>query len=229
MEKRPQRTLARTLSCGAQCVKLVLVAVLFAPALLASKQFSEKTPAATSKVKSVEVSEKQRAKELVKIYSIVKSHRPDITDGEIWRVSEVIFEESSKRKLDPLLVLAVIQIESGFQYTAVSSNGARGIMQIMPDTGKSLAKQLGKEHGLRPVTFTPDSLDDPLFNIRLGIYYLHNLKKQFRDLSLTLSAYNVGPAEVQSRLASRLELTDEFVALVLDAYQRHKNATQPRF
>ena len=229
MEECPQRTPARTLSCGAQCVKLVLVAVLFAPALLASKQFSEKTRAATSKVKSVEVSEKPRAKELVKIYSIVKSHRPDITDGEIWRVSEVIFEESSKRKLDPLLVLAVIQIESGFQYTAVSSNGARGIMQIMPDTGKSLAKLLGKEHGLRPVTFTPDSLDDPLFNIRLGIYYLHNLKKQFRDLSLTLSAYNVGPAEVQSRLASRLELTDEFVALVLDAYQRHKNATQPRF
>src|SRR6266508_3125048 len=217
MEKRPQRTPARTLSCGAQGVKLVLVAVLFAPALLASKQFAEKTPAATSKVKSVEVSEKQWAKEFVKIYSIVKSHRPDITDGEIWRVSEVIFEESSKRKLDPLLVLAVIQIESGFQYTAVSSNGARGIMQIMPDTGKSLAQLLGKQHGLRPVTFTPDSLDDPLFNIRLGIYYLHNLKKQFRDLSLTLSAYNVGPAEVQSRLASRLELTDEFVALVLDA------------
>src|SRR6266498_1467860 len=230
MEKRPQKTRARTLRWGVQCAKLIFVAALFAPALFASKQFSEKaTPASAPKVKPVEVSAKPRPKELVGIYSIVKSHRPDITDAEIWNLSEVIWEESFKRKVDPLLVLALIQIESGFQHTAVSPSGARGIMQIMPDTGKSLAKLLGREHGLRPIAFRPESLDDPQLNIRLGVYYLHDLMKQFRNLSLTLSAYNVGPAEIQNQLDNDLELADEFAALVLDAYQRYKNAKQPRF
>ena len=54
-----------------------------------------------------------------------------------------ILEESAKRKIDPLLVLAVIKIESGFQYAAVSPVGARGIMQIMPDTARSLTHSVG--------------------------------------------------------------------------------------
>jgi hypothetical protein len=170
MEKCPKKTLARTLTCGARCAKVVLAAALFAPAFFASVQISEKTrPVTASDVKGVEVLEKPRPKELVKIYSIVKSHRPDIADSEIWNVSEVILEESSKRTLDPLLVLALIRIESGFQYTPVSPSGARGIMQIMPETGKSLAKSLGREYGLRPIAFRPESLDDPLLNIQLGI------------------------------------------------------------
>jgi len=230
MEKRPKKTLARTLSCGAHCAKVVLTAALFVPAYFASTQVSERTkPTSDSAVKVVEVSEKPRPKELVKVYSIVKSHRPDLSDSEIWDVSEVILEESFKRKLDPLLVLALIQIESGFQYAAVSPSGARGIMQIMPDTGKSLARSLGREYGLRSIAFRPESLDDPLLNIQLGIYYLHGLKKQFRDLSLALSAYNAGPAEIQSRLDNDIEFADEFVALVMDAYERYKNTTHPRF
>src|SRR5438094_8604887 len=106
MEKRPQKTRARTLSSGAHCAKLIFVAILFAPALFASKQFSEKaTPASASKVKPVEVSEKPRPKELVRIYSIVKSQRPDITDAEIWNLSEVIWEESVKLKHNTHLAL----------------------------------------------------------------------------------------------------------------------------
>jgi hypothetical protein len=100
MEKCPKKTLARTLTCGARCAKVVLAAALFAPAFFASVQISEKTrPVTASDVKGVEVLEKPRPKELVKIYSIVKSHRPDIADSEIWNVSEVILEESSKRTL----------------------------------------------------------------------------------------------------------------------------------
>jgi soluble lytic murein transglycosylase-like protein len=230
MKRRSAKTLARTLTCGAHCAKVVLAAALFAAAFFASVQVSEKTrPATASDVKGIEVLEKPRPKELVKIYSIIKSHRPEIADSEIWNVAQVILEESSKRELDPLLVLALIRIESGFQYTPVSPSGARGIMQIMPDTGKSLAKSLGREYGLRPSAFSMESLDDPLLNIQLGIYYLHGLKKQFRDLSLTLSAYNAGPLEIQSRLDNNLELADEFATLVLDAYERYKNAKHPRF
>ncbi|MET0586852.1 MAG: lytic transglycosylase domain-containing protein, partial [Candidatus Binatia bacterium] len=146
-----------------------------------------------------------------------------------WRVAEVVWEECAKRKIDPLLVLALIKIESGFQYAAVSPVGARGIMQIMPDTARSLTHSIGGNDGIRPTAFRPEALDDPLLNIRLGVYYLHGLKTQFQDLNLTLSAYNFGPAELQNRLDNNLDYSSDFAALVLDAYQRYQQAKHPAF
>jgi len=211
--------------------KFFLTVALFVPALFAFQSSSEqsRTSTAARVVKVVEVSPKPRSKELVKIYSIVKSHRRDITDAETWRVSEVILEESSKRKIDPLLVLALIKVESGFRSTTVSPMGARGLMQIMPDTGRSLTHTVGHEYGLRLTAFRPESLDDPLLNIRLGVHYLHDLKKQFQDISLALSAYNFGPAEIQNRLENNIEFPSEFAALVLDAYQRFQRRKHPAF
>jgi len=229
MEKRPKQTLARTLARA--CTKIVLISALFIPAFFAFKQFSgqAKTPAAATTVKVVEVAERPRSKELVKIYSIVKSHRPEINDSEAWSVAEVILGESAKRKLDPLLVLALIRVKSDFQYAVVSPSGARGLMQIMPDTGKFLSAVLGRESNLRPAAFRPESLDEPHFNIRLGTYYLHDLKKQFQDLTVTLTAYNFGPIEIQNRLDNNLEFPSDFASLVLDAYERYKKAKQPTF
>jgi soluble lytic murein transglycosylase-like protein len=229
MEKRPERTLARTLVCG--CTKLLLLCALFVPAFIIFDKLSEQAvqhQAGASRSNPVNVAE-PHSKELVRIYSIVKSHRADVTDAEAWRVAEVIMEESAKRKIDPLLVLALIQVESGFQYDVVSPSGARGLMQIMPDTGRSLTHALGREYGLRPVAFRPESLDDPLLNIRLGIYYLHDLKRQFRDLNLALSAYNCGPVEIQNRLENNVDFPFDFASLVLDAYQRYQNAKHPAF
>jgi hypothetical protein len=231
MEKRPEKTPPRTLVCGIFCTKLLTVVVLFAPALLAFKSLSEQT--AVAKPAPVEtavaVVEKPRPRELVRIFSIIKAHRPQTSEEETWRVSEVILEECAKRKIDPLLVLALIQVESGFQATAVSPAGARGIMQIMPDTARALTHRVGREYGIRPAAFTPEALDDPLLNIRLGVYYLHGLKNQFQDLILTLSAYNFGPVELQNRLDNNLEYSSEFTAAVLDAYQRYQHARHPSF
>ncbi len=226
-----QKTPARTLGHAIIGTKFFLTVALFVPALFAFQSLSEqsRTSTAARVVKVVEVSPKPRSKELVKIYSIVKSHRRDITDAETWRVSEVILEESSKRKIDPLLVLALIKVESGFRSTTVSPMGARGLMQIMPDTGRSLTHTVGHEYGLRLTAFRPESLDDPLLNIRLGVHYLHDLKKQFQDISLALSAYNFGPAEIQSRLENNIEFPSEFAALVLDAYQRFQRSKHPAF
>jgi soluble lytic murein transglycosylase-like protein len=167
--------------------------------------------------------------ELVKIFTVVKSRRSDISDAEAWRVSEVILEESAKRHLDPMMVLAVIQVESGFQYTMVSPVGARGIMQIMPETGKFLTETLRNEYGLHTASFRPESLDEPLLNIRLGVYYLHDLTKQFNSLNLALLAYNSGPAEIQNRLANNRALSDEYTTLVFDAYHSFKNSEPPTF
>jgi soluble lytic murein transglycosylase len=108
--------------------------------------------------------------------------------------------------------------------------GARGIMQIMPETGKFLSTlDVGREHGLRPDTFKPELLDDPILNLKFGIRYLHDLRKQFRSLNLALIAYNVGPGEIQNRLDNNQILSDEYSSLVLTAYQKYKKANLPTF
>jgi soluble lytic murein transglycosylase len=225
MEKRSQKTLTLTLACGAHCAKWSLALTLFLPALspLFVSHTRESVDPVVSRASAVE--EIQRPKELVQIFSIVRSHRQDAAESEIWRLSEVIHEETSKRHLDPLMVLALIRVESRFQPDAVSPAGARGIMQIMPDTGKNLAG----EYGFHSAHFTTESLDDPVLNLRLGIYYLHGLKSQFQNWSATLTAYNFGPIDTQNRIDNNLDLSGDFAALVLDAYRRYKNARHPAF
>jgi soluble lytic murein transglycosylase len=225
MEKRPKKTLARTLNCGADCTKLVLLVALFIPAFWSVEPTSAPIEQPAHSADNVlAIAEGPRPKQLVKAYTIVKSRRPEIDDTEAWRMSEVIVAESSKHQLDPLLVLAIIQIESGFQHAAVSPMGARGLMQIMPDTGKYLAEALHRERGLRPAVFRPESLDDPSHNIRLGTYYLHGLRKQFQNIHLALIAYNLGPGEVQSRIENNIEVSDQFAAVVLDTYRSYKKS-----
>ncbi len=231
MQKSQQTKLPGTFSQSTACSQLVSIVALFAPALLAFHYFSSNPDIGKAKsiLKIVEVVEKPRSKDLVKIFSIVKSHRPDMIDAEAWRVSEVILEESVKRHLDPMMVVAVIQVESGFQNSSISPMGARGLMQIMPETGKFLTEILNREFGFRAAAFRPETLDDPLLNIRLGVYYLHDLTKQFKNLNLALIAYNAGPSEVQNRLEKNLDFSDEYATAVLDAYQSYKKAKQPTF
>ena len=237
MVKRPRKTLARTLNRSTAGSPLMLVVVLFAPALVAFHHFASEreTGQITLILPVAEVAEvaeaigAARPDELVKIFTVVTSRRPDISDAEAWRVSQVILEESAKRHLDPMMVLAVIQVESGFQYTTVSPMGARGIMQIMPETGKFLTETLSHEYGLHPASFRPESLDEPLLNIRLGVYYLHDLTKQFNSLNLALLAYNAGPAEIQNRLENNLTLSDEYTTMVFDAYHSFKKSQPPTF
>lgn len=163
-----------------------------------------------------------QSQELVKIYSIVKSHRPAIADKEAWQLSTLILDESATRDVDPMLVLAVIKVESGFRNHAMSPMGARGIMQIMPETGKYLTKELVRVDGFEAREFTPDHLHDPALNIKLGVFYLDGLKKQFRNLSLALLAYNIGPGEIRSRLDNNEELSNEYAASVLTAYREYR-------
>ncbi len=86
------------------------------------------------------------------------------------------------------LVLALIRQESAFQDEAISSAGARGLMQLMPETAKRVAQTL-------KVAFSNDKLiADPSFNIRLGSAYLGHMLGDFNgSYVLALAAYNAGP------------------------------------
>jgi soluble lytic murein transglycosylase len=93
----------------------------------------------------------------------------------------------TKGKIDPLFVLALIRQESTFDSDINSPAGARGLMQIMPATGKALALQENLTQ------FDPNLLYNPYLAIRLGVRYLNDLMLEYKDFRYTLANYNAGP------------------------------------
>lgn len=94
---------------------------------------------------------------------------------------------------EPALLLAVSRQESEFNQFALSSAGARGLMQLMPSTAKHLAKQL--KLGYQQAKLT----DDAGYNVRLGAFYLTGLLKNWdNNYVLALAGYNAGEARVRS-------------------------------
>jgi soluble lytic murein transglycosylase len=94
-------------------------------------------------------------------------------------------------RLEDALILSVIRQESGFDRTAVSRAGARGMMQLMPGTAQQIAKGLSEPYNRARL------LSDPGYNIRLGGGYLEQMLDRFDGAApLALAAYNAGPHRV---------------------------------
>lgn len=129
-------------------------------------------------------------------------------------VAQAIGEESEAAGLDPMLVLAVIAVESEFQQDAVSVVGAKGLMQVRPSTLFFVAQKEG-------VRLSKEELAaDPSLNVRLGVRYLKAMRDRFSgNLDLALMAYNAGP----NRLAEALKEGST------DAYQGYVNAVRRQF
>ena len=105
----------------------------------------------------------------------------------MWPYQNEIVTYARRNNIDPFLVAAVIKNESEFKPGAVSPAGAIGMMQIMPETGEWIAKQMGLNN------YNVDDLYNPGINIRMGCWYLSELKYEFRDnLLLMMMAYNAG-------------------------------------
>lgn len=109
--------------------------------------------------------------------------------------SEQIVKYSKEFNLDPVLVASLICQESKYKRKAESRVGAKGLMQIMPDTGRWIAKQL-KVKGHKE-----EDLFDPDVNIRFGCWYLdYCLDKFDGQRNEALAAYNAGPNKVNEWL-----------------------------
>lgn len=108
---------------------------------------------------------------------------------------DLIFKYAEKNNLDPYLIAAMIKVESKFDSEATSRQGARGLMQIMPETGEWVAEQLGNDD------FDVADLYEPEVNIRFGSWYLAHLKNFFDDnLTVVIAAYNGGQGNVNQWL-----------------------------
>jgi soluble lytic murein transglycosylase len=98
---------------------------------------------------------------------------------------------AARYDLDPALVAAVVYAESKFDENAVSSQGAVGLMQILPETADQIADESG---GL---TFTTEDLEDPRINVRYGSYYLRQALDEFDGAQVAaIASYNAGMGAV---------------------------------
>jgi soluble lytic murein transglycosylase len=105
-------------------------------------------------------------------------------------VRESLIQSSRDNGLDPVLVASLIRQESNFNPRATSPVGARGLMQVMPSVGRTLAKSKGIPN------YTDESLYDPAVNIRLGTSHLSGLFRRTSSIERVLAAYNAGESRV---------------------------------
>lgn len=119
---------------------------------------------------------------------------------------EEVMKHAGIQKIDPAWAYAIIRQESAFASDAVSPKGAMGLMQIMPDTGKTIAKTLSTH-----LSSTTQLLDSNT-NIRFGISYLNTVFNRFdQNTALASAAYNAGSYRVKSWLPSEKIATDLWI------------------
>ena len=104
--------------------------------------------------------------------------------------------EAAKNDFDPMFAAGLIRQESTFQADAVSHANAIGLMQVLPKTGKLLARQI-------KVRYAKNKLFDPDFNIELGMVYIANLVRQTGAPEYAAAAYNAGEDRIAAWKAER--------------------------
>jgi len=136
------------------------------------------------------------------IIRIAKQVYPLYYSSEIKKVAQEF-------NLDSSILSALIYEESKFEADALSTKGAIGLTQILPDTANFIAKDLGYNNLLR------DSLFEPDINIRFGGYYYKTLLNRYEgDETLALAAYNAGFGAVDKANGSLENLPEETQSFV---------------
>lgn len=121
---------------------------------------------------------------------------------EVWKAlfplpyEAALRREAAKNDFDPMFAAGLIRQESTFQSDAVSHKNAIGLMQLLPKTGKLLARQI-------KVRYVKNKLFDPDYNIELGMVYIANLVQQFGSPEAAAAAYNAGEDRIAAWKAER--------------------------
>jgi soluble lytic murein transglycosylase len=120
----------------------------------------------------------------------------------VWKVlyplpyESVIRREAAKNDFDPMLAAGLMRQESTFQADALSAQNAIGLMQVIPKTGRRLAKLLR-------VRFAPAKLFQPEYNIQLGMLYISGLVKLTGAPAYALAAFDAGEDRIAAWKAER--------------------------
>lgn len=105
----------------------------------------------------------------------------------------IVLAEAEGRRADPFLIAGLIRQESAFWVEARSRADARGLMQVLPTTGRGLARSLGLSG------FDPERhLYKAEINVHLGVAFFADMRRRFgEELPIILSAYNAGPSRAE--------------------------------
>jgi soluble lytic murein transglycosylase len=161
----------------------------------------------------------ERSKELpevkmMKIQMILERLKTGLPLKSKLRLAQLIYQESLQYNYDPELVLALIITESSFYNWSKSKVGALGLMQILPTTGRDMARAKNVPwRGKR-------TLFDPHTNIKLGIHYLAELHDRFGNLEVALTAYNYGPSRVAEMQRRGDQLPRTYAARIMNIYKK---------
>ncbi len=147
------------------------------------------------------------------IHKKVRSSLPANWKKQSRKITETVLTESAKYSMDPIFVLAVIQTESKFNPTIVGRHGEIGLMQIKPSTAAWIAKKYKIQWNNK------SNLQNPSANIQIGMAYMDYLRNKFKRKSTKyVSAYNMGPTNVQRLLAANIK-PDQYNSKVMKNYR----------
>ena len=150
---------------------------------------------------------------MMEAYENALSRAPTDGEAEVWWHAWPLPWPDDVRELasngggvEPALVYAVMREESGYRPTALSVAGARGLLQLMPETATRLAREAGLPEP------SPESLFQPRVNLDLGSRYLAQLLARFGGrTSAAIASYNAGPHAVARWLEGSALADDEWV------------------
>jgi soluble lytic murein transglycosylase-like protein len=146
------------------------------------------------------------------VFRAVSRCRDTWPEAERWEIARVVYEQSANYGYDPLFVIAMMEIESTCSPVARGPQGAVGLIQLRPQTARSIAEEVGmKWRGTKMLT-------RPTVNVPLGLRYLWKLEQYFNDPYLAVAAYNLGPARVERMSRERAHNT-RYVRKIMARYE----------
>jgi hypothetical protein len=152
-----------------------------------------------------------------RIVNIISTNNGQLESETIYEIAKNIYESSLQYNFNPLLLCAIIKVESDFMVDAVSDSYAYGLCQVRRFIAKELAENIGiKWDGAEKTLFTPEK------NIKIGTHYLALLKDDFGDIKLALTAYNFGPFKVQELISQQSEVPNGYTDKVLNYYAQYR-------
>lgn len=148
------------------------------------------------------------------LQTVLAERAERLDDRDRQAIGDVLLNAEREHRLDPLLLVALIEHESRWDADAVSSHSALGLMQVKAPVAMPVAKELGipwKGAG---------TLFEPVSNVRIGVAYFAEMMERFGDVSLALTAYNIGPNRTAQILAADGDPPAGFARAVLGRYER---------
>jgi soluble lytic murein transglycosylase-like protein len=160
---------------------------------------------------------------IIRVRQILRQEGRNISAADQRDIANTLLRISRKNRVDPLLVLSVIKVESSFRPEVVSYAGAIGLMQVKPVVVRELAVNNTAFPSVRSL------LKDPHANIEVGIRYLSYLRERFGEHNWyhVLAAYNMGPTLVRRTVRRQKSPSRRYYAKVMKVYRGYQSSQRP--